>query len=72
MPKNPELVPKKYLPKTVPNETLRDLKWMMQKDLLGQDIFLLGKDIFLLGKDIFLLGKDMFLLGKDIFLFSVR
>jgi len=43
VPKNPELVPKNYLPKNIPNETLRDLKWIMQKDLLGQDIFLLGR-----------------------------
>ena len=42
-PKNPELVPKDYLPKSIPNETMKDLKWMMQKDLLGQDIFLLGR-----------------------------
>ena len=43
VPKNPELVPKNYLPQQVPKETLRDLKWMMQKDVLGQDIFLLGR-----------------------------
>jgi len=43
VPKNPELVPKKYLPKNIPRETMKDLKWMMQKDLLGQDIFLLGR-----------------------------
>ena len=42
-PKNPELVPKDYLPKAIPNETMKDLKWMLQKDLLGQDIFLLGR-----------------------------
>lgn len=43
IPKNPELVPKKYLPQNIPKETMKDLKWMMQKDLLGQDIFLLGR-----------------------------
>ena len=43
VPKNPELVPKNYLPKNIPTETIRDLKWMMQKDSLGQDIFLLGR-----------------------------
>merc|ERR1719187_93353 len=43
VPCNPELVPKNYLPKNIPNETMKDLKWMMQKDLLGQDIFLLGR-----------------------------
>ena len=42
-PKNPELVPRDYLPKSIPNETMKDLKWMLQKDLLGQDIFLLGR-----------------------------
>ncbi len=29
--KNPELVPRNYLPKEIPAETLKDLKWMMQK-----------------------------------------
>ena len=43
VPKNPEFVPKTYLPKNLPKETLQDLKWMLQKDLLGQDIFLLGR-----------------------------
>ena len=43
VPKNPEFVPKNYLPPNIPKETLRDLKWMMQKDSLGQDIFLLGR-----------------------------
>ena len=42
-PKNPELVPRDYLPKDIPKETMKDLKWMLQKDLLGQDIFLLGR-----------------------------
>ena len=37
-PLNPELVPTKYLPKDedVHPETLKHLKWIMQKDLLGQ------------------------------------
>ena len=43
VPSNPEFVPKNYLPKDVPKETLADLKWMLQKDMLGQDIFLLGR-----------------------------
>ena len=40
-----EFVPKNYLPKddNVPVETLKHLKWMMQKDLLGQDVFLIGR-----------------------------
>jgi len=45
-PANPELVPKGYLPANesqVPKEKLKDLQWMLQKDLLGQDIFLLGR-----------------------------
>jgi hypothetical protein len=29
--RNPELVPRKYLPAEIPPETLKDLKWMMQK-----------------------------------------
>ena len=46
--KNPsfsELVPTEYLPKDdqIPKETLKHLKWMMQKDLLGQDVFLIGR-----------------------------
>merc|ERR1711971_602400 len=28
---------------SIPNETMKDLRWMLQKDLLGQDIFLLGR-----------------------------
>ncbi len=44
-PANPELVPARFLPARdaeVPPETRRHLQWMMQKDLLGQDIFLIG------------------------------
>ncbi|KAG7197989.1 hypothetical protein KM043_016215 [Ampulex compressa] len=41
-PKNPEYVPRKYLLKSTSQETLRYLKWMLQKDVLSQDIFLIG------------------------------
>ena len=43
--KNPEFVPVKYLPRDddLPLETLKHLKWLMQKDILGQDIFLIGR-----------------------------
>lgn len=45
-PRNPEYVPRKYLLNTsTQNEntsTLRHLKWMLQKDILSQDIFLIG------------------------------
>ena len=44
--RNPELVPRQYLPKDdqdIPAETLQHLKWIMQKDLLGQDVFLIGR-----------------------------
>ena len=43
--RHPELVPSQYLPKDedVPSETLQHLKWIMQKDLLGQDVFLIGR-----------------------------
>ncbi|KAK2575215.1 hypothetical protein KPH14_002677 [Odynerus spinipes] len=40
--KNPEYVPRKYLLKATGQETLRHLKWMLQKDILCQDIFLTG------------------------------
>ncbi len=42
----PELVPAKFLAgvsSEVPPETRQHLRWMMQKDLLGQDIFLIGR-----------------------------
>ena len=44
-PSRPELVPTKYLPKDseIPSETLKHLKWILQKDLLGQDVFLIGR-----------------------------
>ena len=44
--RNPELVPTQYLPpneESIPTETLQHLKWIMQKDLLGQDVFLIGR-----------------------------
>ncbi|XP_039753023.1 von Willebrand factor A domain-containing protein 8 [Pararge aegeria] len=48
-PKKIEYVPKKYLItedlqlKSLSQSTLRNLRWMMQKDILGQDMFLLGR-----------------------------
>ncbi|XP_050455261.1 von Willebrand factor A domain-containing protein 8 [Cataglyphis hispanica] len=39
---NPEYVPRKYLLNTQSQETLRHLKWMLQKDILHQDMFLMG------------------------------
>ncbi|XP_076454368.1 von Willebrand factor A domain-containing protein 8-like [Babylonia areolata] len=41
-PKSPELVPHKYFQKELPQTILRHLRWIMQKDLLGQDVFLIG------------------------------
>ncbi|XP_074649479.1 von Willebrand factor A domain-containing protein 8-like isoform X2 [Tubulanus polymorphus] len=41
-PTTPELVPKGYLPADIPQSVLHHLKWMIQKDLLGQDMFLIG------------------------------
>ncbi|XP_013780958.2 von Willebrand factor A domain-containing protein 8-like isoform X1 [Limulus polyphemus] len=41
-PKHPELVPVGYLPARLPRSVLEHLRWMLQKDALGQDIFLLG------------------------------
>ena len=37
-PANPELVPSRYLPKDeeIPHDTLKHMKWIMQKDLLGK------------------------------------
>ncbi|XP_013194318.1 von Willebrand factor A domain-containing protein 8 [Amyelois transitella] len=48
-PEKVEYVPRKYLTlddaqlKYLSQSTLRNLRWMMQKDLLGQDMFLLGR-----------------------------
>ncbi|CAD5122119.1 DgyrCDS10568 [Dimorphilus gyrociliatus] len=42
-PKNPALVPIKYIPEgKIPQSLLQHLRWIMQKDVLGQDIFLIG------------------------------
>ena len=43
-PKSPEYVPRKYLLKAQEEDasTLKHLKWMLQKDILSQDIFLIG------------------------------
>ncbi|KAL0838604.1 hypothetical protein ABMA28_016694 [Loxostege sticticalis] len=49
VPKKIEYVPRKYLTiesseiKLLSQNTLRNLRWMMQKDSLGQDMFLLGR-----------------------------
>ncbi|XP_053996012.1 von Willebrand factor A domain-containing protein 8 isoform X1 [Hylaeus anthracinus] len=40
--KNPEYVPRKYLLKTSTQDSMRHLRWMLQKDILSQDIFLMG------------------------------
>ncbi|XP_020295442.1 von Willebrand factor A domain-containing protein 8 isoform X2 [Pseudomyrmex gracilis] len=40
--KRPEYVPRKYLLNARSQETLRHLKWMLQKDVLHQDMFLMG------------------------------
>eukprot|EP00079_Xenopus_tropicalis_P021730 XP_012813198.1 PREDICTED: von Willebrand factor A domain-containing protein 8 [Xenopus tropicalis] len=41
-PKNPELVPQNYIPDPLSHANVQHLRWIMQKDLLGQDIFLIG------------------------------
>ncbi|CAH1781042.1 unnamed protein product [Owenia fusiformis] len=41
-PKNVELVPTKYLTDPLPQSIARHLRWIMQKDLLGQDVYLIG------------------------------
>ncbi|XP_049790817.1 von Willebrand factor A domain-containing protein 8 [Schistocerca nitens] len=38
-----QYVPVKYLEENVPQDMLAHLRWMLQKDLLGQDIFLIGR-----------------------------
>ncbi|XP_024941330.1 von Willebrand factor A domain-containing protein 8 isoform X2 [Cephus cinctus] len=40
--KHPEYIPRKYILKDQSQETLKNLRWMLQKDVLGQDIFLIG------------------------------
>ncbi|MEQ2269186.1 hypothetical protein XENORESO_000956 [Xenotaenia resolanae] len=41
-PQNPERVPLKYLSDSLPQTVAQHLRWIMQKDLLGQDVFLIG------------------------------
>ncbi|XP_038049927.1 von Willebrand factor A domain-containing protein 8-like [Patiria miniata] len=41
-PANPELVPIKHLSDGLPQSVMRHLRWIMQKDALGQDVFLIG------------------------------
>ncbi|KAM4700318.1 von Willebrand factor A domain-containing protein 8 [Discoglossus pictus] len=41
-PRNPELVPQNYIPEPLCQAVVQHLRWIMQKDLLGQDIFLIG------------------------------
>lgn len=45
-PRDPRLVPQGFLPGggqgAIPEDIRRDLRWLAQKDLLGQDVFLLG------------------------------
>ncbi|KAG7467129.1 hypothetical protein MATL_G00150010 [Megalops atlanticus] len=42
MPRNPELVPVKHMTGSLPQTVAQHLRWIMQKDLLGQDVFLIG------------------------------
>ncbi|XP_053563944.1 von Willebrand factor A domain-containing protein 8 [Bombina bombina] len=42
IPRNPELVPQKYIPDPLCQTVVQHLRWIMQKDLLGQDVFLIG------------------------------
>uniref|UniRef100_T1INA4 von Willebrand factor A domain-containing protein 8 n=1 Tax=Strigamia maritima TaxID=126957 RepID=T1INA4_STRMM len=42
LPKHPELVPVNYICKKSPQTILQHLRWIMQKDILKQDIFLIG------------------------------
>ncbi|XP_032888798.1 von Willebrand factor A domain-containing protein 8 [Amblyraja radiata] len=41
-PTNPELVPMKHMLEPLPQSLVQHLRWIMQKDLLGQDVFLIG------------------------------
>ncbi|XP_047456688.1 von Willebrand factor A domain-containing protein 8 [Mugil cephalus] len=41
-PKSPELVPVKHISDSLPQTVIQHLRWIMQKDLLGQDVFLIG------------------------------
>nr|XP_004650824.2 von Willebrand factor A domain-containing protein 8 [Jaculus jaculus] len=41
-PKSPELVPQNYISESPAQSVVQHLRWIMQKDLLGQDVFLIG------------------------------
>ncbi|XP_053732319.1 von Willebrand factor A domain-containing protein 8 [Synchiropus splendidus] len=41
-PRNPELVPVKHISDSIPQTVAQHLRWIMQKDILGQDVFLIG------------------------------
>ncbi|XP_062313090.1 von Willebrand factor A domain-containing protein 8 [Osmerus eperlanus] len=41
-PRNPELVPVKHISDSLTQTVAQHLRWIMQKDLLGQDVFLIG------------------------------
>ncbi|XP_036084810.1 von Willebrand factor A domain-containing protein 8 isoform X2 [Rousettus aegyptiacus] len=41
-PKSPELVPQNYISDSLAQSVVQHLRWIMQKDLLGQDVFLIG------------------------------
>ncbi|KAM4608925.1 von Willebrand factor A domain-containing protein 8 isoform 1-T1 [Polymixia lowei] len=41
-PRNPELVPVRHISDSLPQTVAHHLRWIMQKDLLGQDVFLVG------------------------------
>ncbi|XP_031417095.1 von Willebrand factor A domain-containing protein 8 isoform X2 [Clupea harengus] len=41
-PQRPELVPIKHMMDSLPQTVVQHLRWIMQKDLLGQDVFLIG------------------------------
>ncbi|XP_068602140.1 von Willebrand factor A domain-containing protein 8 [Brachionichthys hirsutus] len=42
VPRSPELVPVKHVSDSLPQAVIQHLRWLMQKDLLGQDVFLIG------------------------------
>ncbi|KDO21170.1 hypothetical protein SPRG_12951 [Saprolegnia parasitica CBS 223.65] len=41
-PSEPHLVPRGFVPTTLSQESLQHLRWMLQKDVLQQDMFLIG------------------------------
>ncbi|EQC29690.1 hypothetical protein SDRG_12690 [Saprolegnia diclina VS20] len=41
-PSEPHLVPRGFVPSTLSQESLQHLRWMLQKDVLQQDMFLIG------------------------------